>query len=92
MKWLIKLWRVFFPLKDKTQRIDLVADDPRFHDEEGDWKKLSRVYCPRCGSPSQILGDGKIDDKVRCAKQCGLKGYFDGVYIRWSHQFGDRKK
>lgn len=89
--WFKKLWRYFFPLPEKTTRIDLVADDPRFLDEIGDWKKMRRVYCPRCGKPTQILGTGHINDKVRCADLCGMKGYFDGLYIKWNNTFSDRR-
>lgn len=82
MKWLIKLWRKFFPKKNGPE-------DPRFSDQKGDatnWKKMRRVYCPRCGSPTKILGLGKIDDKVKCAKECGMRGYFDGVYVTWNQK------
>ena len=90
--WFIKLWRRLFPLK-KTTRIDLFEDDPRFSIEEGDgrkWRTFHRVLCPRCGTQAQILGIGKINDKVRCAKQCGMRGYFDGIYIVWNNTFKHR--
>ena len=88
IKWILKLWRQFFPLPNSPE-------DPRFHDQKGDatnWKKMRKVSCPKCGSPTQILGFGKIDDKVRCAKKCGMRGYFDGVYVTWNQKITDMRR